>query len=233
MVVDVSDVRKILGIASKISKKVLIQVEGATCSGKSSFVSDVWTALRRRGIDIMIIEEAATKVLTENDNLLKQLISYPKQSEQWKSSKTELQKRVLRHQLESLEGFAENDAYTVALMDRGGASTAYHTIPLLSSRDKNLVEEICREIGQISRQIILLYPLGFLNGNSPRYQKTLEEIRVEHEGIKHLLDSWRLSYLEIASVNRDTRVKKGITCISSLLEELNDNCALRFSKNKK
>lgn len=218
--VDVFDVKKIYEIAYKISKKVLVQVEGATCSGKSLFVSDIWAALKRRGINALIIEEAATKVLTENDNLLEQLIAHPPKSKQWRKSKIELQQKVLSHQIESLERFAENDAYTIALMDRGGVSTAYHTIPLLSDKEKNLIEGICREIGKMSSQIILLSPLGFLYRNSPRYQKTLEEIEVEHRNIKHFLNRWKLNYLEIASVDRGTRIRIGIKCILDLLNDM-------------
>lgn len=216
VIVDAFDVKKIFKIASKLSGKVLIQVEGATCSGKSSFVSDICETLKRREMDVMVIEEAATKVLTENANLLKQLLTYPAKSTQWKKSKMELQQKVLSHQIDGLKRFAENGAYKMALMDRGGASTAYHTIPLLSGKEKGLMEEICREMGKMSSQIILLSPLGFIRKNSPRYQKTLEEIKIEYRRIKHFLNSWKLNYLEIASVRRDTRVKKGIRCIFNL-----------------
>lgn len=209
--------KRIYKIASKVSEKVLIQVEGATCSGKTAFVSEVRTMLKRREIDVMIIEEAATKVLIENNTLLEQLTAYPNKSKQWKKSKIELQQKVLSHQIESLEQFAENDAYTVALMDRGGASTACHTISLLLGKDQRLTERICREIAKMSSQIILLSPLGFIHRNSPRYQKTLDEIEVEYRGIKHYLNRWSLNYLEIASVERSARLNIGIKCIVALL----------------
>jgi len=214
------DIERIRKIASKFSEKILIQVEGATCSGKSSFVSDVCTMLKQKGINVMIIEEAATKVFMGSQILLEHLIAYPSESKQWKKSKIELQQKVLFHQMNGLEWFVENNTYKVALMDRGGASTAYHTIPLLSGKEKNLVEEICREVGKMSSQIILLSPLGFLSKNSPRYQKTLEEIEMEYKGIKHFLGSWKLNYFEIASTRRDIRMKKGIKCIFSLLNHM-------------
>lgn len=217
--VDVLGVKKIYRISHELSGKILVQVEGATCSGKSSFVSDARATLKQKGIDVMVIEEAATKALTENDNLLKHLLTYPAKSSQWKKSKIELQQKVLFHQIDSLKQFAENDAYKVALMDRGGASTAYHTIPLLSSKEKGLMEEMCREMGKLSSQILLLSPLGFIRKDSPRYQKTLKEIKLEYSGIKHFLNSWKLNYLEIASARSSTRVRKGMKCVFNLLSK--------------
>ena len=211
------EIKKIYKIMNKVSEKVLIQVEGATCSGKTSFVSDLCTMLKQKGIDTMIIEEAATKVLIENKILLEQLVAYPNMSKQWKKSKIELQQKILSHQIESLEQFAENNAHTIAIMDRGGASTAYHTIPLLSGNDKSLIERICREIAKMSSQITLLSPLGFLHKNSPRYQETPEETKTEYKGIKNYLNRWRLSYLEIAPVERNARLRIGIKCIHALL----------------
>ena len=220
MIFGTFDIKKISKIANKVSEKFLLQVEGATCSGKSSFVSDAYTVLKRKGINVMIIEEAATKVLIENNTLLKQLITYPTKSDQWKKFKIELQQKVLSHQIEGLERFAENGTYTLAIMDRGGASTAYHTIPLVSGKDKILIEGICREIGKMSSQIFLLSPLGFLDRSSPRYQRTLEEIKVEYKGIKHYLNRWRLNYLGIASVDRTARVKIGTVHILALLNDI-------------
>lgn len=220
MIVDPFDAKRIYKIARKISEKVLVQVEGATCSGKSSFISGIWTKLKQRGIDSMVIEEAAAKVLTENDSLLEQLAARPHKSKQWIKSKMELQQRVLSHQVESLERFAENDAYTVALMDRGGASTAYHTIPLLSCKDKSVVEKMCKEMARMSSQIILLSPLGFLHRDSPRYQKTLEEIELEHIGIKHVIKRWSLNCFEIPSLERSARVGIGIKCVFALLNNV-------------
>lgn len=214
------NIKKIHEIAGKVSEKVLIQIEGATCSGKTSFVSDVCTMLKRRGIDVMIIEEAATKVLIENNILLEELVAYPNKSKQWKKSKIKLQQKVLSHQIESLERFGENDSYTVALMDRGGASTAYHTIFLLLGKDKSLIERVCKEMAKMSSQIMLLSPLGFLHKNSPRYQKTLDEIEEEYRGIKDYLNRWRLNYLEIAPVERSARLNIGIKCIIAFLNNL-------------
>ena len=214
------DIKKIYKLASKVSEKVLVQVEGATCSGKSSFVLDTYRVLKRKGIDAMTIEEAAAKVLIENNSLLIELTAHPTSSKQWEKSKMKLQKKVLSHQLEALERFAENDVSTVAIMDRGGASTAYHTIPVLSDNEKELVEGICREIGRMSSHIILLSPIGFLDRSSPRYQKTLEEIELEYRGIRSYLDKWKLDYSEITSARRDTRVRTGIRYITALLDKM-------------
>jgi thymidylate kinase len=219
VIVDALDVKKIYKIGDKLSEKFLVEVEGATCSGKSSFVSDICATLKQRGIRVMVVEEAATKVLMENDNLLEQLLIHPAKSNQWKKSKIRLQQRVLSHQIESLEQFAENDACNIALMDRGGASTAYHTISLLSGKEKDFSEEICKEIGKMSSQILLLSPLGFLDKNSLRYQKTLEEIKLEYDGIKNYLDKWKLDYLEIPSLSKIIRRRIGIRCILNLLNK--------------
>jgi thymidylate kinase len=214
------DIQRLRNIAHKVSGKILVQVEGATCSGKSSFVSDISATLKKKGIEAMIIEEAAEKILTENVDLYEQLITNSNTSEQWKKSKIELQQKVLRHQLENLEQFAENDLYSLALMDRGGASTAYHTIPLISGKDKILIERTCREIAKMSNLITFLHPLVFLDKNSVRYQKTLREIRAEYKGIKHYLDRWRLGYLEIASFERKARARIGIKQILALLNDI-------------
>jgi len=213
------DAKKIYQIVRKVSEKVLVQVEGPTCSGKSSFVLDICATLKRKGIDVMVIEEAATEVLRKTYNLLEQLITHSSNSNQWRKAKIELQQRVLSEQIEGLERFAENDEYMVALMDRGGASTAYHTIPLLSDVEKEFIEGICREIGKMSSRIILLSPLGFLDGDSHRYQKTFEEIEAEDRGIKYYLDRWKLNYLEIPSVRRAIRVRIGIRHILDLLND--------------
>ena len=219
MIFDTFDVKKIYQMARKVSEKVLVQVEGPTCSGKTSFVSDIYATLKRKGIDVMVIEEAATRVLRETDNLLEQLVSHSSKSNQWRKAKIELQRRVLFEQIEGLERFAENDEYGVALMDRGGASTAYHTIPLLSDKEKEFIEGICREIGKMGSQIILLSPPGFLDRDSSRYQKTFEEVKMENRGIKYYLDRWKLNCLEIPSVRRAIRVRIGIRCILDLLND--------------
>ena len=211
------NIKRICDIADKISKKVLIQVEGATCSGKTSFVADAYAMLRQRKIDAMIIEEAATQILTEDSILFEQLVACPKESEQWKKCKLKLQQKVLSHQVRSLERLAENDTQILALMDRGGASTAYHTVPLLSEADKKVVERICRETARMSSQIVLLSPIGFLHRDSPRYQKNLDEIRVEYRGIKRYLNKWGLNYIEIPSIKKNARLNIGLRHILPLL----------------
>jgi len=217
LIFSIFNIEKVYEIAGKVSEKVLIQVEGATCSGKSSFVLDVYTVLKPKGTSLTIIEEAARKVLEEKNNaFFEQLNAYPRNSRQWKKSKIELQQKVLSHQIASLKRFAENNEYTMALMDRGGASTAYHTIPFLSGKCKSLIEEICREIAKMSSKIILLSPLGFLDGDCLRYQKTLKEIEAEHQGIKHYLTRWKLDYLEIPTVKKAERTRIGIRYILDL-----------------
>jgi len=53
------DVEKLQKIARDISEKSLVQVEGATCSGKSTLLLAVYRILKQKGINIMILEEAA------------------------------------------------------------------------------------------------------------------------------------------------------------------------------
>lgn len=217
MILTASDFERIYNIANKVSAKVLVQVEGATCSGKSSLVSQVYGMLKRNGIDVMVIQEAATRIFRERENLLKQLITHSAKSNQWRKTKIKLQQRVLSEQIDGLERFAENDNYEIALMDRGGASTAYHTIPLLSDKEKDLVEEICAQIAKMSTQTLLLSPLGFLQQKPNRYQKTLDEIENEAEGIKYYLTKWKLDYLEISSSQSSIRAKIGVEHILDFL----------------
>lgn len=165
----------------------------------------------------MIIEEAATEVLKKDNTLFKQLVTYPNESAEWKKCKLELQQKVISHQIESLERFARDDTHTLALMDRGGASTAFHTVPLLSGEDKRIVERICRETASISSQTILLSPVGFLPKDSLRYQKNLDEIRVEYRGIKRYLNKWGVDYIGIASIEKNARLNVGLKHILHLL----------------
>jgi len=118
-----------------------------------------------------------------------------------------LQQKVLETQIECLERFAEEDNFEIALMDRGGASTLFHTAPLLPDREKRSLEKVCREITMMSDQIILLPHLGFLQQDSFRYQSNLEEIEDEFTGIKHCLDKWKVSYLEIPRTQSDIQAK--------------------------
>jgi thymidylate kinase len=211
--------RKVFWTVDKASNKILVQVEGPTSSGKSSFISDLYEKLQLRNISVTIIEEAATKILKESDWLLEQLHSQPTASNQWTRAKILLQKRVLHQQMKDLEWFAKNDEHKVALMDRGGASTAYHTIPLLQDARRSVVEEKCRKIGEMSSQIILLSHLGFISTNSIRYQKTIQEIEEEARGIKHYLDKWKLNYIEIGSDRQADRIRIGSRHVLSLLEQ--------------
>lgn len=214
-----SDFERIYNIANKVSAKVLVQVEGATCSGKSSLVSQVYGMLKRKGIAVTVIQEAATRIFRENENLLKQLFAHSTKSNQWRKTKAKLQQRVLSEQIDGLEQFAEDDNCRIALMDRGGASTAYHTIPLFSEKEKDFAEEICKEIAKMSSQILLLSPLGFLQRNPYRYQKTFEEIENEAKGIKYYLTKWKLDYLEIPPFCSSIRAEIGVRHILNFLND--------------
>lgn len=123
---------------------------------------------------------------------------------------------MLDKQIEDLERFAENDNYEIALMNRGGASTAYHTASLLIDRKKNFVMMMCREISKMSSQIIVLHQLGFLQRNSFRFQKSFEEIECEISGIKCYLDKWKLNYLEIPYLQRASHSRIAVKYIRNL-----------------
>lgn len=220
---DPNVIKKISQIAGKVSEKILIQVEGSTCSGKTSFVLDSYATLVRQGVDVLIIEEAAAKILREHNNLLEQLSTPSQKSKHWREAKIELQQRVLSEQIECLEQFAENDQYRVAIMDRGGASTAYHTIPFFSNMEKDFIERICKELAKMGSQILFLSPLGFLDKDSPRYQNTVEEIELEDIGIKYYLDRWSLKYIEITSYPRKIRVNIGVKHILDYLKRISNN----------
>ena len=209
--------KKIHRLSSQLEKKTLIQIEGPTCSGKTSFVLGLCKELTGNGIKVMHIEEAATKVFKASKNILEQLQSDP-ESNQWSKAKLELQQRVISEQLASLKSFAENNEYVIAIMDRGGASTAYHTIPLLSNEEKESIKNLCRDIGKMATLTIMLSPLGFLKHDSPRYQKTINEIEEEAIGIKNYLDRWEIRYLEIPPDSRAVRLTVGLKYI---LDELN------------
>jgi len=209
--------QEISKIANIVSRRILVQVEGATCSGKTSFISDIHTVLRQKGIDIMIIDEAATKVFKENESFLKRLILYHPKSNQWKKTKLKLQEKVLSTQIDMLRQFAKSD-FKLAIMDRGGASTAFHTIPLLAVQEDNSIGLICKKITKMARQVVMLSPLDSFQKTSNRYQKTLEEIVEEATGIKRYLEKWKINYFEIVSTERKTRNEIGVRQICSLIK---------------
>jgi len=211
------DLREIRELGFKIKRKVLILVEGPTCSGKTTFILDVHNILKEKGITTRIIEEAATKIFKEEPLLLEKLVNFPLKSSRWKAAKLELQKKILFCQLKDLAEFAQDSNSQIALMDRGGASTAYHTLSYLREKEKKLVEEICREITKISKGIIVLSPLGFLKKSSLRYQNSLEDIKAEEKGIKYYLNKWKINYLELISIDRNVRIKSGVEYILKVI----------------
>ena len=202
--------KEIERLSNQISKKILVQIEGPTCSGKTSFAFDLCLGLVEKGINVMCIEEAAAKVLKENRGIIEQLQSDPG-SHKWNETKLELQRKVISEQLISLSNFAENNDYVIAIMDRGGASTAYHTIPLLSNEvEKESIQNLCREMAKMAELTLMISSLGFLKRDSLRYQKTINEIGQEAIGIKNYLDGWTIRYLEIPAITRAARLTVGL-----------------------
>jgi thymidylate kinase len=199
-----------------LSGRVLIEIEGTTCSGKSTFVQDLLEVIREWGIDVMTIDDCGTSVLSRDQDLLKQLTVNDAISAEWKKAKLELQEKVLLEQIDGLRRFAENERCMIALMDRGGASTAYHTIPFLSNLEKETICIICKEIAKMSNQTHLLTSLGFLQSGSSRYQKTMKETKTEERGIKQYLNKWNVNYYEINSTQRLDRINLGIQLILGL-----------------
>jgi hypothetical protein len=201
------DQRKIDQAASAISKKVLVQVEGATCSGKTSLILDVHRILDQKGISAMILEEAATTVFKENKGILMKLCTCATNSSEWIETKEELQGKVLLEQICSLERFAADNYYAVALMDRGGASTAFHTLPFVLNKKKNSVEKICQKMSNLAQEVILLHPLGFLQKDATRYQQNYSEVLCEADGIRSFLDKWKIRFSEISLNDRFERAR--------------------------
>ena len=165
----------------------------------------------------MVIEDCATKAFRDTPILLDQLVTTSRKSQKWKKTKLALQERVLLYQIEGLKRFA-GSKFSMALMDRGGASTAYHTLPLLTSNNKEAVEATCEEIARMG-QIIFFSSLGILEKDS-RYQKTLREISAEHRGIKHYLNRWKMNYLEINPIQKAERLKIGTLAVLDLANNL-------------
>jgi len=205
-------------IGLEIAGKVLMSIEGPTCSGKTNFISDTVISLRKVGIVAKVIDEAATKILEKDPILCKKLNHYPLESNSWRRSKLELQKKILTRQVKDLEEFAKNSDYQIAIMDRSGASTAYHTLPYVKKEERSTVEKICKWATKMSSGVILLSPLGFLDKNSVRYQNSFEEIKAEQEGIEYYLNRWVIDYLKLASTNKNIRMENGLEYILKTLK---------------
>ncbi len=188
-----ADLKRIQQTSKALANRRLVQVEGATCSGKSTFVANTRSEFRKKGLNVMVIEEAASKILNENQNLMNQL-EHPANYSCWRKAKKKLQQKVLNLQISSLENFTKSN-YEFAVMDRGGASTAYHTVPFLPAGERDLGERICKELSRISSQVILLPELGFFEKTPFRYQKNPQEIKEEFVGIKFYLDRWKIKYI--------------------------------------
>ncbi len=197
-----------------------MQVEGATCSGKSSIASGLHLILKRRGVKADLIEEAATKVFGENQVLIERLVVNRARGldSEWKRCKTKLQEMVLSQQLAGLELFAQNNSHNVGIMDRGGASTAFHTLPFVPDPEREMVEKACREISRMATRTILLSTLGFLQQGPFRYQETLKELADEAVGIRQYLDTWGIDYVAIRSRDRVARARKVVQITDDLLE---------------
>jgi hypothetical protein len=204
---------------SMISKKILVQVEGASCSGKSTFAREVKDILNSHRINSAIIEEAACKIFRQNKVLYKQFCSFSPNSKKWKQAKKTFQYEILSEQLSQLMTLPKEGS-TVFLMDRGGASTAFHTLPLLSTLNKLNFEEECREITTAASIVFLLSPLGFLETDFHRYQVTYKEVLDESAGIKYFLDKWNIDYIEICTTLRNQRYNIAFNHIVSTLKKV-------------
>lgn len=189
---------------SKIQNNVdnfMIQVEGSTCSGKTTLIKDVSDFLKKRGCCVEIIEEAATKVFVRNKSLFQILVKYSEKSERWIKVKKNLQRKILVQRCEDIIQFLKRDYCDVLLVDRGGASIAYHTIPFLSVNESLIVENLCRKISNMSAMTFFLENLGFLNYDTLRYQKTLYEIVLEENGIKKYLQKWKIPFTSLKALS--------------------------------
>lgn len=203
--------RDLAQVNLKKAGKILISVEGATCSGKTTFVLNMYSVLKSMRVPIKVIPEAASEIFKKQPLLLKKLNGNPS-SPSWVTAKVKLQKHILQYQSQAVLEFAADNRYKVAIMDRAGASTAYHTLPYVKE-DKFIIEQICKEITKLSKIVILLCPLGFLEKGMFRYQKSIEEIEKEAMGIKRYLDQWGISYLELKFKNKKSRENEGLKFI--------------------
>jgi hypothetical protein len=201
-----------------MAKRILLQVEGGTCSGKSTFVKDIGHILNSCGIPSKVVDESARKVFNENPTLFGQLCSLPPDSRGWKQAKKESQLRILSEQISELHKLSYEGSF-VSIMDRGGASTAFHGITVLSDLVKPSFEDACKKITKAAHLIFLLPQLGFLYVNSNRYQTMYEDTMSESNGIKWYLDRWKISYVEILPTDRFLRNIIGVYHILKLLQK--------------
>lgn len=216
MMSDYFDSKKIQRIHHKLSKKSLVQIEGATCSGKTTFVLGVSKILEQKGFKVMVIEEAARLVLIRNRDLLEQLVKHRPNSKCWRIAKINLQQKILAMQLDHLERFGDADNFEIALMDRGGASTFFHMSPLLSDCALSSFENVCKKITQMSDLVILLPQLGVFQHDSFRFQRNLDEVLDEFFAIKYFLDICDVNYLELPSSVADVQAHLGFQHILQL-----------------
>lgn len=207
-------------ISAGLAAKILFQVEGPTSSGKTTFIEDMHVIIREKKLDALIIEDCATKVFRTDPILFLHINSFPIDSLEWQLAKIELQQKVLFEQLDCLKQFVEDDNSLVAFMDRGGASTAYHMLPLSTLDDKKKITKICCEISRMSTLTIMFSSIGFIANNTFRYQKNLKEIMLEEKGIRSLLRRWAINYLEIKSLDRLSRIEIGVRNIFPIITEL-------------
>lgn len=217
--INISALKMIEQMEKKFADKLLVQIEGATFSGKSTFISDFKKKMKNEKQNIMIIEEAAAIIFKKNPDLFNGLDNHSKTSILWRRNKIMLQEKILIEQLESLKLFAENDDFRFAIMDRGGASTAYHTLPFLSEKEI-LVEALCKKITKLANKILLFSPLQYFNSveplvtNSfPRYKGSLREINLEYNGIIYYLDKWKSNFVDVSIVKKSSRFNFSLNCI--------------------
>lgn len=212
------DFTKLLENSFQSTKKTVISIEGSTCCGKTTFAHNIHDALQRVGTATTVIREAATEILEKDPSFHKRLSEYPANSNPWKEAKLELQMRIITTQIKDLTGFFQSN-HRIAIMDRSGASTAYHTLPYLNKEEQSLLEPICIEIIRMSKIVIFLPPIGVVEQNSLRYQKSYDEVKNEDIGIRHFLDKWGINYKTLASSDENTRTKEGLEYITSILNE--------------
>lgn len=121
----------------------------------------------------------------------------PEKSDEWIKAKKNLQRKILVQRCEDIIQYLKRNYCDIFLVDRGGASIAYHTIPFLSATESLIVENLCRKISNISSMTFFLNNLGFLNYDTLRYQKNLNEIVLEENGIIKYLQKWKISFMSL------------------------------------
>jgi thymidylate kinase len=205
-------------LSKKLSQKILIQVEGSTCSGKTTFLNDIKQIIESMAIDCVLIEESASKIIEKNPLIFNDICNHGQNSKIWKNAKTELQQMIVLDQVVQLEKLSTSKI-DLALMDRGGASSAFFMDSLVSSEHFKEYEETCRNMSNSAKLVLLLSPLGFLETANFRYQKKYSELTTEYQGIKKYIEKWGIKFTEIHNNERLVRNKIGVAIILYLLNQ--------------